>query len=338
MKVSVVILNWNGEKLLQQYLPSVIKYSQNTDCEIVVADNHSTDKSLEVLREEFPGVKTIELDSNYGFAKGYNKALSLIESDYYILCNNDIELKSDAVTPLIQVLENTPDAAAAMPKIKSLTNPEMFEYAGAAGGFIDKFGYPFCRGRILDNVEPDNGQYNSAKAEIFWASGAFMAIKADVFKECGGFDESFFAHMEEIDLCWRIKNNGKKIIYCPDAEVFHLGGATLKTGNPQKLYLNYRNCLKMMFKNLSSKQLLPIIWFRMCLDGLSAMVYIAKLQFSYFWAVLKAHFAFYANIPSLIKERKKLKPSIVTYSHKEIYNGSIVYQSIIKKRKIFFEF
>ncbi|MBO4373139.1 MAG: glycosyltransferase family 2 protein [Bacteroidales bacterium] len=339
MKIAVVILNFNGEKLLNQYLTSVITHAQSTDCEIIVADNHSTDRSLEILSEDFPNIRVVKLDKNYGFAQGYNLALQQIDSDYYVLCNNDIELRSDAVTPLIQLLESNENAAAAMPKIKSLRNPQMFEYAGAAGGFIDRYGYPFCRGRILNNVEPDNGQYNSVKNnQIFWATGAFIAVKASVFKQLGGFDESFFAHMEEIDLCWRIKNIGMDILYCPEAEVYHLGGATLQQGSPQKLYLNYRNCLKMMFKNLPPKQLIPILWIRMILDGASAAVYLCKLQFKLFLSVLKAHFAFYASIPKLIGQRKKLKKTVKKYYHNEIFKGSIVYHSIIKKQKTFFEF
>lgn len=339
MKTAVVILNYNGEELLRKYLPTAIKYAQNAECEIVVADNHSSDNSLKVLAEEFPQVRVITLDQNYGFAQGYNLALQQVNSDYYILCNNDIELRSDAVTPLISLLESNPNAAAAMPKIKSLRQPEMFEYAGAAGGFIDRYGYPFCRGRILDNVEQDNGQYNTVKSnQIFWATGAFMAVKAQIFKQLGGFDSSFFAHMEEIDLCWRIKNLGMDILYCPEAEVFHLGGATLQQGNPQKLYLNYRNCLKMMYKNLSPKRLIPTLWVRMILDGMSSAVYLCKLQFKFFFAVFKAHLAFYASLPKLIAERKKLKKTAKKYYHDEIFNGSIVYRSIIKKQKTFFEF
>lgn len=339
MKTAVVILNYNGEELLRKYLPTAIKYAQNAECEIVVADNHSSDNSLKVLAEEFPQVRVITLDQNYGFAQGYNLALQQVNSDYYILCNNDIELRSDAVSPLIHLLESNPNAAAAMPKIKSLRNPEMFEYAGAAGGFIDRYGYPFCRGRILDNVEQDNGQYNSVKSnKIFWATGAFMAIKAHIFKQLGGFDNSFFAHMEEIDLCWRIKNLGMDILYCTEAEVFHLGGATLQQGNPQKLYLNYRNCLKMMYKNLPPKRLIPTLWVRMILDGMSSAVYLCKLQFKFFFAVFKAHLVFYASLPKLIAERKKLKKTAKKYYHNEIFNGSIVYRSIIKKQKTFFEF
>ena len=339
MKTAVVILNYNGEKLLRQYLPSVIKYAQNAECEIVVADNHSSDNSLKVLAEEFPQVRVITLDQNYGFAQGYNLALKQINSDYYILCNNDIELRSDAVSPLIHLLESKPNAAAAMPKIKSLRNPEMFEYAGAAGGFIDRYGYPFCRGRILDNVETDHHQYDTVKNnQIFWATGAFIAVRASVFNSLGGFDSSFFAHMEEIDLCWRIKNLGMDILYCPEAEAYHLGGATLQQGSPQKLYLNYRNCLKMMYKNLPPKRLVPTLWIRMIMDGASAAVYLCKLQFKSFFAVFKAHLAFYASLPKLIAQRKILKKTAKKYYHNEIFNGSIVYRSIIKKQKIFFEF
>ena len=339
MKTAVVILNYNGEKLIRDYLPSVLRYAQTSDCEVVVADNNSSDQSLKVLSEEFPQVKVITLDQNYGFAQGYNLALQQINSDYFILCNNDIELRSDAITPLISLLERNPNAAAAMPKIKSLRNPEMFEYAGAAGGFIDRYGYPFCRGRILDNVEPDHHQYDTVKSnQIFWATGAFIAIKAQVFKETGGFDSTFFAHMEEIDLCWRIKNMGMDILYCPEAEVYHLGGATLQQGSPKKLYLNYRNCLKMMYKNLPPKRLIPTLWIRMILDGASSAVYLCKLQIKSFFAVFKAHLAFYASLPKLIAERKRLKKTAKKYYHSEILNGSIVYRSIIKKQKTFIEF
>ena len=331
MKTSVVILNYNGEQFLQKYLPSIIEFSQNSTTEIVVADNKSTDNSLEVLKTQFPNIKTIELDCNYGFAEGYNRALQKLDSQYFVLCNSDVLLKSDAVSPLIKILENDSQTAVVMPKIKSMTTPKNFEYAGAAGGFIDMFGYPFCRGRILTNIEQDNGQYNK-NCEIFWASGAFMAVRADIFKKYGGFDANFFAHMEEIDFCWRIKNIGYKIVYCADAEVFHLGGGTLTQGNPQKLFLNYRNSLKMLFKNLSNKKLFPILFIRMTLDGFSAVVYLLQLKFKYFWAVVKAHIALYANLKTLFKQRKELKKLIKNYNHKEILNGSIIFKCLIKKQ------
>lgn len=333
MKTSVVILNYNGEKYLEEYLPSVIKYCQNADTEIVVADNHSTDKSLEILKNKFPETKTIVLDRNYGFAEGYNQALQQLDSEYFVLCNSDILLKHDAVSPLIKILEDK-SVGAVMPKIKSLRQPENFEYAGAAGGFIDKYGYPFCRGRVLNNIERDNGQYNDNR-EIFWATGAFMAVNAEVYKKYGGLDKDFFAHMEEIDFCWRIKNIGYKVIYCADAEVFHLGGGTLNQGNPKKLFLNYRNSLKMMYKNLSPKKLFPIMFSRMILDGFSAIMYLLQLKFSYFAAVIKAHFAFYGSLKTLKNQRKELKKHITNYNHNEILNGSIIFNCLIKRQKEF---
>lgn len=338
MKVSLVILNWNGEKFLKEYLPSVIQYSQNSDCEIVVADNNSTDKSIELLQKDFPTVKIIRLDQNYGFAQGYNLALNqIVDSEYFVLCNSDILLKSDAVSPIIKMMDSNPEIAVAMPKIKSLQHPELFEYAGAAGGYIDKYGYPFCKGRILENVEKDEGQYNE-NSEIFWASGAFMVVRSEIYKNLGGLDSNFFAHMEEIDFCWRVKNAGYKIAYCSESEVYHLGGGTLNQGNPRKLFLNYRNSLKMLFKNLQPNKLLPILFIRMILDGCSAAIYLLQLKFSYFWSVLKAHFAFYASLPQLIKQRKVIKKTAKKYNHKEIYNGSIVYRCLVKKNKKYFKF
>ncbi len=338
MKTSLVILNYNGEKMLAEYLPSVIKFTENSDTEVIVADNNSTDGSLKLLQEKFPSTRVIKLDRNYGFALGYNKALTEIPfSKYYVLCNSDILLKSDAVGPIIKLMDENSEIAACCPKIKSLRNPDEFEYAGAAGGYIDKFGYPFCKGRILDNIEKDFGQYNN-NAEVFWASGAFMVVRKDIFEKLGGFDENFFAHMEEIDLCWRIKNLGYKIMYCANAEVFHLGGGTLENGNPRKMFLNYRNSLKMLYKNLEKKKLLPIIFSRLVLDGFSAMVYLFKLNFKYFAAVLKAHFAFYASIKTLKKQRKILEGKVQKHNHKEIFSGSIIFECLIKKHTKFFNF
>nr|MCR5456073.1 glycosyltransferase family 2 protein [Bacteroidales bacterium] len=309
MRVALVILNWNGEKLLREYLPTVIEHCKNGFTDVVVADNCSTDASMKVLSEEFADVQTIRLDKNYGFAEGYNRALAQLDGyDYFVLCNSDVMMRSDAVSPVIKMMEGDSDIAVAVPKIKSLREPEKFEYAGAAGGFIDKYGYPFCRGRILDTVETDNGKYDDS-CEIFWASGAFMVARASVYRKLGGLDAKFFAHMEEIDFCWRVKNSGLKVAYCGDAEVFHLGGATLAQGNPRKLFLNYRNSLWMMFKNLPSGSLVFRIWMRMILDGASACVYLLQLKLSFFWAVVMAHYAFYVNIPRLIKQRKTLPKS-----------------------------
>ena len=327
-------MNWNGENLLKEYLPSVVEHCGNGFTDVIVADNGSTDKSLAVMKEMFPEVKTIVLDKNYGFAEGYNRALAQLEGyDYYVLCNSDIMLRSNAVKPVVEMMEGDRAIAVAVPKIKSLREPEKFEYAGAAGGFIDKFGFPFCRGRILDNVETDNGQYDT-DCEIFWASGAFMIVRADVYRELGGLDASFFAHMEEIDFCWRVKNSGLKVAICHDAEVFHLGGATLNQGSPRKLFLNYRNSLWMLLKNLPSGCLIFRIWARMVLDGMSAMVYLAQLKPKYFWAVVKAHFAFYANVPRLLKQRKSMKKPTEKLPT-GMLDGSIVWQYFVKKRTTF---
>ena len=335
MKVALVILNWNGENLLKEYLPTVLEHCGNGFTDVIVADNCSTDKSLAVMKETFPEVRVVTLDKNYGFAEGYNRALAQLEGyDYYVLCNSDVMLRSDAVAPVVRKMEGDRTIAVAVPKIKSLRQPEMFEYAGAAGGFIDKYGFPFCRGRILDNVERDNGQYDT-DSEIFWASGAFMVVRAEIYRQLGGLDSKFFAHMEEIDFCWRVKNSGLKIAYCHDAEVFHLGGATLNQGSPRKLFLNYRNSLWMLMKNLPKGSLIFRIWARMVLDGMSAMVYLLQLKPKYFWAVLKAHFAFYANLPRLVKQRKSLNPPSSPKIPTGMLDGSIVWQYFVKKRTTF---
>lgn len=334
MITALVILNWNGEGLLKEYLPSVVEHCGNGFTDVIVADNGSTDGSLAMMKEKFPEVRVVTLDKNYGFAEGYNRALAQLDGyDYFVLCNSDVLLKSDAVTPVVRKMEGDREIAVAVPKIKSLREPEKFEYAGAAGGFIDKYGFPFCRGRILDNVETDSGQYDT-DSETFWASGAFMVVRADVYRELGGLDATFFAHMEEIDFCWRVKNSGLKVAYCHDAEIFHLGGATLNQGSPRKLFLNYRNSLWMLLKNLPSGCLVFRIWARMVLDGMSAAVYLAQLKPKYFWAVVRAHFAFYANVPRLLKQRKSMKKPTEKLPT-GMLDGSIVWQYFVKKRTTF---
>ena len=319
---------------MKEYLPSVVEHCGNGFTDVIVADNGSTDGSLAMMKEKFPEVRVVTLDKNYGFAEGYNRALAQLDGyDYFVLCNSDVLLKSDAVTPVVRKMEGDREIAVAVPKIKSLREPEKFEYAGAAGGFIDKYGFPFCRGRILDNVETDSGQYDT-DSETFWASGAFMVVRADVYRELGGLDATFFAHMEEIDFCWRVKNSGLKVAYCHDAEIFHLGGATLNQGSPRKLFLNYRNSLWMLLKNLPSGCLVFRIWARMVLDGMSAAVYLAQLKPKYFWAVVRAHFAFYANVPRLLKQRKSMKKPTEKLPT-GMLDGSIVWQYFVKKRTTF---
>lgn len=325
-KVAIVILNYNGQRFLEKFLPSVI---QNADaCEIIVADNASTDNSVPFMTQTYPEIRLIQLLYNSGFAGGYNEALKQIKATYYILLNSDIEVTPNWIAPVIELMNANPNIAACQPKIRDYHKPSYFEYAGAAGGYIDWLGYPFCRGRIFDTCEPDTGQYDDAR-EVFWATGACMFVRADVFHESGGFDAQFFAHMEEIDLCWRMKNAGYEIYYTPTSTVYHVGGGTLHKSNPRKTFLNYRNGLAMMYKNLPDNQLFSIIFMRLVLDGVSSIKFLLAGSFKDIWAILKAHFAFYAMIPRL--ERTSPKPL------KDIYPKSIVLAYFLKKKKTFGE-
>ena len=267
-KTAIVILNWNGRQMLAQYLPSVLMYSKDK-ATVYVADNASTDDSLELLREHFPEVRTIRLDKNWGFAEGYNQALQQVEAEYYVIMNSDIEVTHHWLTPLIEFMDNHPEAAACQPKLLSMSNKERFEYAGASGGFIDRLGYPFCRGRVFDTVENDNGQYDTRK-EVMWATGACMMIRSKDYHTVGGFDGRFFAHCEEIDLCWRLHLLGRKVFCIPDSYVYHVGGGTLPKGNPMKTYLNFRNNLTMLYKNLPAKDLKSVMRWRWLLDYVAA--------------------------------------------------------------------
>lgn len=305
-KVAVVILNWNGEQLLPQFLPSVMEYSKNPDTSVIVVDNHSTDASMRILQEQFPQVETLELPENYGFAKGYNEALKRIDAEYYILLNSDVELSEDWLEPLIDCLDCNKQVAAVQPKIKSYKQKDYFEYGGAAGGMLDKLGYPYCRGRLLNDVKKDIGQYDEPE-RIFWASGACLGIRAELFHQHGGFDESFWAHMEEIDLCWRLKNADYEVVYVPESVVYHLGGGSLSYGNPRKLFLNFRNNLFMLYKNTPSKVLWLILFIRMLLDGAAACSFLWKKNKAGAKAVWQAHRAFYGNLNSLRKKRRALK-------------------------------
>lgn len=320
MEIAVVILNWNGKKLLEKYLPSVIAHSENA--KIYVADNASTDDSLELLAEQFPEIVILKNTDNLGFAGGYNEALKYVEEDIYILLNNDIEVTEGWLNEIYALFQTSDTIAAIQPKIKSIQNPEKFDYAGASGGYIDALGYPFCRGRIFDHIEEDRGQYDE-EIEIFWASGACLAIKKERFREVGGFDESYFAHQEEIDLCWRLKNIGYSIWCTPKSEVFHQGGGTLASSKPQKTFLNFRNSLSSLLKN-SKQNPLPVIFLRMVLDGVAGLRFISKGRFSHFFAILRAHFSFYSLIPELLNKRKKLKKK----KHKYIIK-SIVWHSFV---------
>lgn len=332
-KVSVVILNWNGEKFLKKFLPGVIKNSNLTGIEVVVADNGSTDSSIEILKKDFPSVKIIRFEKNHGFSTGYNLALKQIDSEYYVLLNSDVEVTENWLNPLINFMDSNPIAAACMPKILDYNNQTHFEYAGAAGGFIDYLGYPFCRGRILSVIEEDKGQYDKP-IEIFWASGACMFVRSKTYWEANGLDDDFFAHMEEIDLCWRLKNLGYSNWCLPESRVFHVGGGTLPNNNPRKLYYNYRNSLYMLFKNLPKGKLYSIITIRMILDGLSAIAYLVNGKVGFFKAVINAHFSFWNSIGSLKKNRIELKSKSWSQNH-QILKKSIIVNFFLSKKKTF---
>ena len=333
IKTAIVILNWNGKHFLEKFLPTLVNYTNDSDSEIIIADNNSKDNSIEYLKENYPTIRTIIFDKNYGFTGGYNKALNQIEAKYYVLLNSDIEVTNNWLSPLIECLDSDDKIAACQPKIKSYAQKELFEYAGAAGGFIDKYGYPFCRGRILGTIEKDENQYD-ATTEIFWASGACMVVNSELYHKAGGLDDDFFAHMEEIDLCWRLQNMGYKIVYNPLSEVYHVGGGTLPNNNPFKLYLNFRNNLYLLYNNLPKGKVLPIMFARMCLDGLSALTFLIQFKFSSFNAVFKAHMHFYKNLKKNRSKRKELLKQAVSIPN-TIYKKSIVLSYFIKSKKIF---
>ena len=292
MKVAVVILNWNGEAMLRRFLPTVVRYSCD-EAEIWVADNASDDASVQLLREHFPSVRLIQLDKNYGFAEGYNRALAQIEAEYYVLLNSDVEVTHHWLTPLVEYMDAYPDVAACQPKLLSEANRDYFEYAGASGGFIDRYGYPFCRGRIFNTVEEDNGQYDYI-IDILWATGACMLIRSADYREAHGLDGRFFAHNEEIDLCWRLRQRGRRIVCIPESAVYHVGGGTLPKSNPMKTFLNFRNNLTMLYKNLPDGELKGVMRVRRVLDYVAALkMLVADRSWADFKAVVKARRAFY---------------------------------------------
>ncbi|WP_062055253.1 glycosyltransferase family 2 protein [Aquimarina longa] len=327
MNIAVVILNWNGRALLEQFLPSILQYSK--EATIYIADNASTDDSIKYVTQNFPKVRIVKNSSNGGYAKGYNDALAKIDADIYCLLNSDVEVTKNWLTPIIKAFKTYNEVAAIQPKILDYKKKTHFEYAGAAGGYIDKLGYPYCRGRIFDTLEEDNGQYNDSTT-IFWASGACLFIRKKIFESVGKLDEDFFAHQEEIDLCWRIQNQGYKILYEGTSTVYHLGGATLNSMNPRKTFLNFRNNLYLLLKNVSGNQVWFIIFIRMLLDGIAAFRFIIQGKFSHFFAIFKAHLSFYANFRTFIVKRKKLSKTGKYYSL-----FSVVWQYFILKRKHF---
>ncbi len=329
MRVAVVILNWNGKKFLEQFLPNVIKYSYPF-AEVIIADNDSTDDSITFLKSKYPSLRIIQNIENGGFSKGYNDALKQIDTDYYCLLNSDIEVTENWIEPIINLMESDTQIAVCQPKLRSWHENEKFEYAGAAGGFIDKYGYPFCRGRMFMDMEIDNGQYDDV-FEVFWATGACMFVKADLYHKYGGLDEDFFAHMEEIDFCWRLKNEGYKIMYCPDSTVFHVGGGTLPKNSARKTYLNFRNNIFLLYKNLPRRKIIPVFLVRFLLDFVAAAKFLFESGFADFFAVVKAHFHFYRSLSHNLKKRKK-----ITHRHvSKILNKNLIFEYYFKGKKKF---
>ncbi len=333
-KAAVVILNWNGKSLLEKFLSTILFYTDINTARIIVADNYSTDDSIAFLQTNFPQVEIIALDKNYGFAEGYNKALNQIENEYVILLNSDVEVTENWLVPVIEYMDKNPEVTACQPKILSQRNKQFFEYAGACGGFLDKYGYPFCRGRILNTVEKDNHQYDDI-IDILWASGACLFIRLNDFKSTGGFDSNFFAHMEEIDLCWRLKSRGKRIVCFPQSVVYHVGAATLNVESPQKTYLNFRNNLLMIYKNLPEKDLFHVLKIRYLSDFLAAVSFILKGNIANAKAVFKAK----KDFKKMISEYKKIrsenmlqtKNNVIT----EIYPKSILVDYYLKSKKYY---
>jgi GT2 family glycosyltransferase len=331
-KVAVVILNWNGLKYLRQFLPSVLS-STYPNLDIIVGDNASTDGSVEFIRQEYPSVQIIQNDDNYGFTGGYNRVLEHVTADYFILLNSDVEVSPGWIAPVIDLMESDPLIAAAAPKIIAFNQKDHFEHAGAAGGFIDSYGYPFCQGRMFYEIEQDKGQYQKSE-EVFWATGAAMFVKSERWHEAGGFDERFFAHMEEIDLCWRLKNMGYKVMYCAESQVYHLGGGTLNAENPFKTYLNFRNNLLLLQNNLPFWRAVFTISARIWMDLLALIRFLSEGKRKDAWAVSRAHQNFVFNLFKADKRSKKSKLPR-KYPLKGIYKGSLVLDFFVKKKKHF---
>ena len=328
MKIAIVILNWNGQKLLEQFLPSIVNFSLQ-EATIYLADNASTDSSIRYVKEFFPAVIILENTINGGYAKGYNDALRSIDADIYCLLNSDIEVTENWLKPIIKVFKSDKKTAIIQPKLLDFKDKTKFEYAGAAGGFIDLFGYPYCRGRIFNHLETDKAQFND-ETDIFWASGACLFIRSNVYHLLDGLDEDYFAHQEEIDLCWRAKNYGYKIKYVGASTVYHIGGATLQETNPQKTFLNFRNSLFNILKNIPKKLLLYVLFSRLILDGIAGIKFILELRPVHTLAILKAHLSFYNNFFKILEKRRKLNKN----QEYKLFN-SIVWQHFVLGRKKF---
>lgn len=328
MKTAIVILNWNGKKLLEQFLPSVVQFSSEL-AEIYLADNASTDNSVAFVKEYFPLVKIIENVSNGGYAKGYNDALQSIKADVYCLINSDVEVSKGWLEPVLNLFKKEENTAIIQPKLLDYKDKTKFEYAGAGGGFIDLYGYPYCRGRVFNHLETDKGQFDDV-ADIFWASGACFFVRSEVYQKLGGFDEDYFAHQEEVDLCWRTQNEGYKIKYVGTSTVYHVGGATLQESSPTKTYLNFRNSLLNVIKNVPKRWFLFVVFSRLILDGIAGIKFVLELQPVHTWAVLKAHLSVYKNFYKFLKKRRKLQKK-----HDYNLHTSIVWQYFVLGRKTF---
>ncbi len=333
-KVAIAILNYNGRKFLEKFLPSVVSYSPKNS--VWVIDNCSTDESLHYLSDNFKEVNVISLSENGGYSKGYNQGLAQIKAEYYVLLNSDVEVTEGWLSPIIDMMDADPDIAAAQPKILDYNNKHNFEYAGAGGGFIDSLGYPFCRGRMFLSLEEDKGQYDDV-SRIFWASGACMFIRSTAYNEHGQLDEDFFAHMEEIDLCWKLNNAGLKVMYNGASKVYHVGGGTLHKSNPRKTYLNFRNGLALIFKNYKSWEIWIKIPMRFGLDIIASIKFMLFDSMADGFAVIKAHFHFLLDIPQNLRKRKRIKSRVVGGAAPPIYRGSIVYQYFLRGKRKFNE-
>lgn len=326
MKIAVVILNWNGRHLLETFLPSVVSFSK--EATICIIDNASEDTSLAYVQEYFPEIQIVRNEKNEGFAKGYNEGLKKIQADVYCLLNSDVEVSENWLSAPISIFSQEKNVAVIQPKILNFNQKETFDYAGAAGGFIDKYGFAFCRGRLFHSIEKDFGQYDDQRP-IFWASGACFFVRSEVFHQFGGFDEDFFAHQEEIDLCWRIFNAGKTILYTPKSVVYHLGGGTLSFDNPKKNYLNFRNSLFMLLKNLPKNQLFSIIFLRLVLDGIAGIRFLFSGKISFMTGIIKAHFSFYRKLFHFYKKRENQQ------RNDYFLTKSVVYLYFLKKKRFF---
>jgi GT2 family glycosyltransferase len=329
LNTAIVILNYNGVKLLEQFLPAVIRYSQHA--RIVVADNASTDRSAEFVQREFPQVEVIRLDKNYGFCGGYNRALKQVNAKYYVLLNSDVEVTEGWLQPLVAVLEQDELVVAVQPKILSYHNKDYFEYAGAGGGYLDMLGYPFCRGRLFNFIEKDESQYNDTRP-VFWASGACMVIRSSVYHQQGGLDEDFFAHMEEIDLCWKIHRSGKKVVYCGKGSVYHVGAGTLSKSNPLKTYYNFRNGFNLLILHLPGLRLIITAPVRIILDYLAAIKFLASGLPAHSWAVLKAHYHVVTTLLKTFRKRRKLHEKF-SFNTRPLYRGSAVFAHYLLGKK-----